>query len=162
MNHTSQHAYRVQSVFSECGLSLWLVLTNINRISQRWFWASDSSETEEGLSTFALLRADCKKSSFLVAKPTGKDHVEGEAPEGRGPRNSENGGFRSRTAVKPDQLDSGNWSHTNWSPIRWMKKTSWESGLSRHHMELCSVWTPDPLGLYFPLRKVWGQYFAIL
>jgi len=25
------------------------------------------------------LRADCKKSSFLLGKPTGKDHVEGES-----------------------------------------------------------------------------------
>ena len=156
----------VQSLFSECGLSLWLVLTNINRISQRWLWASDSSESEEGLSTFALLRADCKKSSFLLGKPTGKDHVEGEAlRERRGPRNWTRVRMEALvnlTAVKPDQPVSGNWSHTNWSPIRWMKKTSWKFSLSRHHMELRSVWTPDPLGLYFPLMKVWGQYFAVL
>lgn len=121
----------VQSLFSECGLSLWLVLTNINRISQRWLWASDSSESEEALSTFALLRADCKKSSFLLGKPTGKDHVEGEAlRERRGPRNWTRVRMEALvnlTAVKPDQPVSGNWSHTNWSPIRWMKKISWNS-----------------------------------
>lgn len=78
----------MQSLSSECGLGLWLVLANINRISQMWLWASDSSESEKVLSTFALLRAGCKKSSFLVGKPTLKDHVEGEAlRERRGPRN---------------------------------------------------------------------------
>ena len=96
----------VQSLFSECGLSLWLVLTNINRISQRWLWASDSSESEEGLSTFSLLRADCKKSSFLLGKPAGKDHVEGEAlRERRGPRNWTRVRMEALvnlTAVKPD------------------------------------------------------------
>ena len=156
----------VQSLFSECGLSLWLVLTNINRISQRRLWASDSSESEEGLSTFSLLRADCKKSSFLLGKPAGKDHVEGEAlRERRGPRNWTRVRMEALvnlTAVKPDQPVSGNWSHTNWSPIRRMKKTSWKFGLKRHHMEPCSVWTPDPLGLYFPLMKVWEQYVAVL
>ena len=78
----------MQSLSSECGLGLWLVLTNINRISQRWLWASDSSESEKILATFAVLRAECKKFSFLAGKPTGKGHVEGEAlRDRRGPRN---------------------------------------------------------------------------
>lgn len=158
MNHTSQRAYLALSISSECGLSLWLVLTN--RINQKWLWASDSPESEEGLSTFTLLKAGCKKSGFPAGKPTGKDHMEGRR-RNKEPDNSENGGFRSMIAAEPDLPVPGNLSHTNWSPIRWMKKPSWIFGLSRHHVELCSVWTPDPRGLYFPLMKVWEQYFAV-